>query len=134
MSEKREVKCESDALMPRETRAAWLRLNCLKSNPDRSYQSPSYADYCSAVALDGIIRLPTKDLSTGYQAMSLGVGMSGQPNPRYSATAVNFRIAYGVRTLWQRSRRSSPRPGKPATWRRAAGVSMSQGFRGTRDA
>ena len=29
-------------------------------------------------------------------------------------------IAYGARALWRRSARSSPRAGKPATWRRAA--------------
>jgi hypothetical protein len=31
-------------------------------------------------------------------------------------------IAYGARALWQRSLRSSPRTGKPSTWRREAGV------------
>ena len=42
-------------------------------------------------------------------------------------------IAYGARALWRRSSRSSPRTGKPSTWRRGAGVSMpEQG--GTRDA
>jgi len=122
MSEKREVRCESDALAPRETRAAWLRLNCLKSNPDRPYQAPSYADYRSATALDGIIRLPTNDLSVVYRGMNPGVRMSGQPNPRYSATAANFRMAYGARALWLRSHHSSPRAGKPSTWRRVAGV------------
>ena len=30
-------------------------------------------------------------------------------------------IAYGGRPLWQRSPRSSPRTGKPSTWRRGAG-------------
>ncbi len=31
-------------------------------------------------------------------------------------------IAYGARALWRRSPRSSPRPGKPATWRRGPGA------------
>jgi len=122
MLAKREERRESDALSPRETRAAWLRLHCLKPNPDRLYQAPSYADYCSATASDEIIRLSTDGLSVGYRGMNPSVGMSGQPNPRYCATPVNFRIAYGARALRRRSHRSSPRTGKPSTWRRMAGV------------
>jgi len=37
-------------------------------------------------------------------------------------TRTNHGIPYGGRPLWERSRRSSQRPGKPATGRRAAGV------------
>jgi len=122
MSAKREEKRESTAISPRETRAAWLRLNCLKPNPDRPYQAPSYVDYRSATASDEISRLSTDGLSVGYRGMNPGVGMSGRPNPRYSATPTNFRIAYGARALWRRSHRSSPRTGKPSTWRRVAGA------------
>jgi len=32
-----------------------------------------------------------------------------------------LRIASGARALWRRSPRSSPRPGKPVTWRRGTG-------------
>ena len=42
-------------------------------------------------------------------------------------------IAYGTRVLWRRSPRSSPRTGKPSTWRRGAGVVTAEP-RGTRDA
>jgi len=122
MSEKRGGQNESNVSSPRETRAVWLRLNCLKPNPDRSNQSPSYVDYRSAVALDGIICLPAKDLSTGYRVMNPGVRMSGQPNPCYRATPVNFRMAYGARALWLRSLSSSLSQGKPGTWRSEAGV------------
>jgi hypothetical protein len=122
MSEKREGKSESDAISPRETRAVRLRLNCLKPNPDGAYQPPSYADYRSVVALDGIICRPSKNLSTTYREMNPGVGMSGQPNPRYSATPVNFRMAYGARALWLRSLDSSLSQGKPGTRRSEAGV------------
>ena len=31
-------------------------------------------------------------------------------------------IAYGARALWQQNSRSSPRTGKPSTWRRGVGV------------
>jgi hypothetical protein len=121
MLEKRGGIYESDASSSRETRAAWLRLDCLKPNSDRSYQSRSYADYRSAIALDGINRLPAKDLSMGYREMIPGVGMSGQPNPRYRATTVNFRIAYRARAPRRRSPNSSPSRGKPGTWRSGAG-------------
>jgi len=134
MSEKRTMNRESDATMHRKARVVWLRLNCLKPNPDRSHQTRRYADYSAAVALDGISRLPTNGLSTGYRTRSPGVGMSGQPNPRYSATPMNFRIAYGARAPGRRSLHSSLRTGKPSTWRREAGVSMCQGLGGTRDA
>jgi hypothetical protein len=122
MSEKRGGQNESNVSSPRETRAVRLRLNCLKPNPDRIYQSPSHFDRRSAAALDGINLLPTKDLSAGYRVMNPGVRMSGQPNPRYRATPVNFRMAYGARALWLRSPNSSPSQGKPGTWRSGAGV------------
>ncbi len=121
MSEKRGRQNESNVSLPRETRAVRLKLNCLKSNPDRSYQTPSHVDYRSAIALDGISCLPTKDLSMGYRVMNPGVRMNGQPNPRYSATPVNFRMAYGSRDLWLRSLNSSLSQGKPGTWRSGAG-------------
>jgi hypothetical protein len=122
MSEKRGRQNESNVSSPRETRAVWLRLNCLKPNPDRVCQSPSYFDYGSAAALDGLAECPTKDLSAGYRVVNPGVRMSGQPNPRYRATPVNFRIAYGARALWPRSPNSSLSQGKPGTWRSGAGV------------
>jgi hypothetical protein len=121
MAVKRVENCESAALSPRKTRAARLRLNCLKPNPDWLHQAPSYAGYRSATASDEISCLSTEDLSVGYREMNPGVRMSGQPNPRYSATPMNFRIAYGARALRRRSHRSSPRTGKPSTWRRVAG-------------
>jgi len=45
----------------------------------------------------------------------------------------NCGIAYGARALWRRSPHSSPRTGKPSTWRRGTGVVMPE-HRGTRDA
>jgi len=134
MSGKRAMYRESDAIMPRKTCAVWPRLHCLKSNSDRPHQARRYADYGAFTALDGIIRLPTKDLSVRYRTMSPGVGMSGRPNPHYCATSVNFRIAYGARALRRRSPNSSPSRGKPGTWRSGAGVSRRQGRGGTRDA
>jgi hypothetical protein len=122
MSEKRGGQNESNVTSPRETRAVWLKLNCLKPNPDRAYQPPSYVDYRSATALDGIMRLPTKDLSVGYRVVNPGVRMSGQPNPCYRATPVNFRMAYGARALRLRNLDSSLSQGKPGTWRSEVGA------------
>ena len=45
----------------------------------------------------------------------------------------NCGIAYGARALWRRSPHSSPRAGKPPTWRRGTGVAMT-GHGGARDA
>jgi hypothetical protein len=46
---------------------------------------------------------------------------TGHLQPSYRPSRTEHGIAYGARALGQRSRRSSPRSGKPATWRRAAG-------------
>jgi hypothetical protein len=40
MSEKRGT-CEVSEASPRKTRLAWLKLNCLKSNPDRLIKRPA---------------------------------------------------------------------------------------------
>lgn len=122
MSEKRGGIYESDAAAPRKTCVVWLRLDCLKPNSDRVCQPWSYADYRSTIALDEFSVRSSKGLSMGYRGMTSGVGMSGQPNPHYRATTVNFRIAYRARAPWRRSPNSSPSQGKPGTWRSGAGV------------
>lgn len=134
MSVKRAMTHESDMPMPRKVRAEWSRLNCLKLNPEGSYQAGRYADYRVTAALAGIICRSANGQSADYRMTNPGVGMNERPAPRYRATAENFRIAYEARASWQRSLRSSPRTGKPSTWRREAGVSMTQGLRGARDA
>ena len=59
-----------------------------------------------------------------------GVGMSGRPKPRsIRASTRKLKIAYGARAPGRRSPHSSPRPGKPATWRRGAGGSMAEPWR-----
>ena len=53
----------------------------------------------------------------------LGVGMNGRPQS-HSSTYMEtrkLRIAYGARALWRRRPHSSPRRGKPLTWRRGSG-------------
>jgi hypothetical protein len=63
-----------------------------------------------------------------------GVGMSGQPKPRYNTTSGKHEIPYGARALRERSLNSSRRTGKPSTWRSEAGSSVERLNRGTRDA
>jgi hypothetical protein len=60
MSAKRVVISESDADTPRQTCAAWLRLNCLKPNPDWSNQAQRYSDTHAVTALDGINSSPAQ--------------------------------------------------------------------------
>lgn len=124
MSVKQAMMHESAMPMPCETCEVRSKLHCLKPNPEGSNQAGRHAVYRVPAASNGINRLPIDGQSAAYRAMSPGVRMSGRPNPRYSATRGNFRIAYGARAPRQRSLHSSPRSGKPVTWRREAGVSM----------
>ncbi len=75
--------------------------------------------------------------SSGWRAMA-NEAIQGDERGTYLAlgrpAAREQGIAYGARALWRRSRRSSPRPGKPATWRRGAGIRDGQDRRGTRNA
>jgi hypothetical protein len=72
---------------------------------------------------------PTPQLSCGCGNASRGgrvavsdrKGSNGAPKSPYRPSRAEFGIAYGVRALWRRRPHSSPRPGKPATWRRGPG-------------
>ena len=61
-------------------------------------------------------------------------GRTGHLRRARTSTDRESGIAYGARALRRRSPRSSPRAGKPSTWRRGAGDSASPGAGGTRDA
>jgi hypothetical protein len=107
---------------PHEARVTWPRLNCLNPNLGRIIGSPTAMlinDGASHSTIPpGWIVLARWD---GFLTMSQGVEMSGGPNSRFSTTSRKHEIAYGARALWRRSHRSSPRTGKPSTWRRVAG-------------
>ena len=114
----------------RETRVKWLRLDCLNPNPDRIMRSPVVtlidgdASRCSPSLSSGL-----RTRRDGYLTMSQGVGMSGEPKPRYSTTSRKHEIAYGARALWRRSPNSSPNRGKPGTWRSGAGSRVAGSWR-----
>jgi len=65
--------------------------------------------------------LPTARVPEARVKMKDLKGTYGAPNTSYTSDRLKCGIAYGARALWQRSPHSSPRPGKPATWRRGAG-------------
>jgi len=130
MTEKRGGNLNQSIRSPRETYAVWLRLDCLNSNPCWATQPRRYAGYRAAIATGQLIRRwrPLRSGTRGPSvmerlAMSQVKRMSGEPTPRYRATKINLRIAYGARALWQRSPNSSLSRGKPGTWRSGAGVS-----------
>ena len=58
----------------------------------------------------------------GRRVMNPLKGTKRVPKSRASFLMRKRGIAYRARALWQRSLRSSPRTGKPSTWRREAGV------------
>ena len=62
--------------------------------------------------------LPT----AGRRVMNPLKGTKRVPKSQASFLMRKRGIAYRARALWQRSLRSSPRTGKPSTWRREAGV------------
>lgn len=112
--------------LPCKIRVVWPRLDCLKSNLVGSSATPSKASWlisatphtvvpaCNrrkSVRRDAGRRVQTRDEWTAYPTLE-------------RTTSAKHTIAYGTRVLWRRSLHSSPRPGKPATWRREAGSSM----------
>jgi hypothetical protein len=58
----------------------------------------------------------------GRRVMNPLKGTKRVPKSRVMFLMRKRGIAYRARALWQRSLRSSPRTGKPSTWRREAGV------------
>lgn len=110
-----------------KTRVIWQRLDCLKSNPKWPPVDPSPQrlramlthTQCWDYALSNLIglgderRVRLRDEWTAYVTLS-------------RSYIVNHEIAYGTRVLWQQSLRSSPRTGKPSTWRREAGNSIPE--------
>src|SRR6266851_4689581 len=114
--------------LPRKTRVTWRRPDCLNLSSQGCNGSSSDTTSWSGVAGSG--RLGIRRLespSGGRWPMRSLKGMHEAPKSRSTRRSVREGgIAYGARALWQRSLRSSPRAGKPSTWRREAGVSITQ--------
>jgi hypothetical protein len=137
MSEKREaseVAYDADPQDPRDMVKATL----LESQfPEVKQSAPRYRSYRGAIGrphfhavwdiwplLASRNRYPPAD---GRYPMRIFKGTKGTPTVALLRLAHREQgIAYGTRVLWQRSRHSSPRTGKPSTWRRAAGVPMTR--------
>lgn len=110
---------------PRKTRAIWSRMNFLNSSHQR-WTRTSCATACKGAA-DRIGRLrfrrPKLPLSGDDQRGCLR-GRTEDLRRAITFDSCGHGIAFGPRGPWRRSGHSSPRTGKPSTWRRAAGVSM----------
>jgi hypothetical protein len=110
----------------RKTRAIWSRMDCLNPSLQR-WKRTSRATACQGA--DGRIE------RFHFRRSKLSLPSDGQRDRSRGRTgdlrrAITFDshghgITFGSRGPWRRSVRSSPRAGKPATWRRTAGASMS---------
>jgi hypothetical protein len=115
---------------------SWLELDC--SNPNlRACQDATpgnVVDYRVQPMNEGSELEPTLASATPYICGSCKTASAGDCHRQGQgdewetyqglecATCADHGIPYGGRPLWVRSRRSSPKSGKPTTWRRAAGV------------
>jgi hypothetical protein len=110
---------------PRKARAIWSRLDCLNPSHQR-WKRTSRATACQGAA--GRIgrfhfRRPKLPLpSDGQRGRSRG--RTGDLRRAITFDLHGHGIAFGPRGSWRRSGRSSPRTGKPSTWRRTAGATM----------
>jgi hypothetical protein len=73
----------------RKIRVIWLRLNCLKSNPDRDIRNPIVmltqrdVTMCRRLCLCRFLSTRKRQVCmVRYRGMTSGVRMSGQPNSR----------------------------------------------------
>ena len=108
---------------PCKARAIWSRLNCLNPSLQR-WNVTSRATACQgAVGRIGRSRFRRPKLplpSDGQRGRSRG--RTGDLRRARTFDLYGHGIAYRPRGPWRRSGRSSPRTGKPSTWRRAAGA------------
>jgi hypothetical protein len=112
----------------RKTRAIWRRPDCL--NPSSRGCKATSSDTTSWSGAAGTGRLIVRRLNSpsgGRWPVRPLKGTDGAPTSRsMRRSGRESEIAYGARALWRRSLRSSPGTGKPSTWRREAGISITQ--------
>jgi len=108
---------------PCKARAIWSRLNCFNPSHQR-WNVTSRATACQgAVGRIGRSRFRRPKLplpSDGQRGRSRG--RTGDLRRARTFNSHGHGIAYRPRGPGRRSSRSSPRTGKPSTWRRAAGA------------
>ena len=109
--------------MPRKARAIWSRLDCLNPSHQR-WKRTFRATACKgAVGRIGRFhfRRPKLPLPSDDQR-GRSRGRTGDLRRAITFDSHGHEIAYRPRGPGRRSGRSSPRTGKPSTWRRAAGA------------
>ena len=105
------------------------KLHCLNPNPQWCNRTPAATRLYTQCPQERIVRLSRSAPSAwpGRWRATPFKGMSGTPTSRSTRSAPTERgIAYGARAPRRRSLRSSPRAGKPPTWRRETGGSDGQ--------
>ena len=117
--------------LPCEIRVVWPRLDCLKSNLVGSSATPSKTSWLISATPHTVV-----PASNNRKSVRRDTGRRVQIRDEWTAyptleriTSAKRTIAYGTRVLRRRSPHSSPRPGKPVTWRRGAGSSMFRKLR-----
>ena len=116
--------------MPCKTRAIWSRMNCLNPSHQRWKRTFCVTACKDAVGRIGQFRFRCPKLprpSDGQRGRSRG--RTGDLRRAITFNSCGHGIAYGPRGSWRRSGRSSPRAGKPSTWRRTAGALMAKAER-----
>ena len=113
---------------PRKTRVTWRKPDCLNlSSQGCKNPSSDTTSWSGAAGLGRLEHRRPESPSGGRWPVRSLKGTHGAPKSRSIRRSVRESgIAYGARALWRRSLRSSPRAGKPSTWRREAGVSITQ--------
>jgi len=111
-------------MMPsRKTRAIWRKLYCLNPNSQWCNRIPTATTYESGAVRNRLIDfLNLQPQPDGRWETIPSEGMSRTPKSHSTRlTLTEHEIAYRGRPPRRRSSRSSPRQGKPATWRRGTG-------------
>jgi hypothetical protein len=120
-----------------KTRVIWRRLMSLKLGPRDERASPDHHVYAGPAVMDadhvGIQMFIGDDVAdeclptVGRRTRSPLKGHNEPPTSRsIRPIASHHGIAYGARALWRRSPHSSRSRGKPGTWRRGTGDSMTR--------
>jgi len=115
---------------PCKARAIWSRMDCLNPSHQRWNVTSRVTACKGAVGRIGrsTFRRPKLPLpSDGQRGRSRG--RTGDLSRAITFISCGHGIAYRPRGPWRRSGRSSPRTGKPSTWRRAAGALMAKAGR-----
>ena len=97
----------------------WIVRNLI---PSGTKEPRRYSDWNRRPHVRALIVWGTRNSAGGTTGYAPVQGMKRLPTSRSIRTGrPKHGIAYGARALWRRSPHSSPRTGKPSTWRRGTG-------------